>query len=155
MNNSPISSDKKEIKKHLDRFLRYVQTYSQSDSNLADNGILPSTGQQKDFAKKLENELKSIGIANTILTENYYVYAFIPSSKGFEKAPSVCLIAHMDTSEETSGKNVKPRIIEKYKGEIINYSGQNFVLNPDEDVYLAKAAKNLETIITSDVTTLL
>jgi len=155
MNNNLISSSKTETKKLLSRFTGYAETYTQSNSDLTDSGVFPSTPQQKDFAAKLETELKSLGIEKVILTKDFYVYAFIPASQGMEKEKPVCLISHMDTSEETSGLNVKPRIIENYDGKIISYPKGNFVLNPSEDKYLAKAAENRETIITSDGSTLL
>ena len=152
---NPISSSKKETKKLLERFTGYACTFSESDSNAADSGVFPSTPQQKEFAQKLQAELKSLNIENVVLTKDYYVYAFIPASKGKEKEKPVCLISHMDTSEETSGKNVKPRIIEEYDGKPVSYPGFSFVLDPSEDKYLLKAGENRETIITSDGSTLL
>ena len=155
MNNNPISSSESEKKHLLNRFLRYAETYSQSNSDAADNGIFPSTPQQIDFARKLKTELESIGLQKVILTDNYYVYAYVPASSGCENEKSVCLIAHMDTSEETSGKDVKPQIIENYNGDIIAFPKADFTMNPQEDQFLLKAAENHETIITSDGTTLL
>lgn len=155
MNNNIISSSEKETSALLNRFTGYAETYSQSDSDAADKGIFPSTPQQKDFALKLEEELKNLGIEKVIRTKDFYIYAYIPASSGMEKEKPVCLIAHMDTSEETSGKNVKPRVIKNYRGKIIEYPAGNFVLDPAEDKYLAKAAEKGETIITSDGATLL
>ncbi|MCQ2574233.1 MAG: peptidase T [Treponema sp.] len=155
MNNNTISSSNKETENLLNRFISYAKTYSQSNSDAADAGTFPSTEQQKDFALKLEAELKSLGIENVILTKDFYIYAFIPASKGFEKEKPVCLISHMDTSEETSGKDVKPRIFKNYDGKVISYPNGNFILDPAEDKYLAKAALNKETIITSSGDTLL
>ncbi len=155
MNNSTISNSKKETDNLLNRFIRYAETWSQSDSDAADQGVFPSTPQQKEFALKLEDELKSLGIEKVVRTKDFYIYAFIPATPGMEKTKPVCLISHMDTSEETSGKNVKPQIIEKYNGNPIKYPSGNFVLDPAEDKYLAKAAENQETIIISDGTTLL
>lgn len=155
MENNLISQSSKETNLLLKRFCRYAETYSQSDSNSADAGIFPSTPQQKEFALKLEEELKSLGIQNVTRTKDYNIYAFIPATPGLEKEKPVCLISHMDTSEETSGLKVKPRIIKNYDGKIIEYPVKNLVLDPAEDKYLAKAGENRETIITSDGTTLL
>ncbi|MCQ2596622.1 MAG: peptidase T [Treponema sp.] len=155
MNNNIISSSNKETEKLFNRFKGYAETYSQSNSDLADAGTFPSTPQQKDFALKLEAELKALGIEKVIRTKDFYIYAFIPASKGLEKEKPVCLISHMDTSEETSGKDVKPRIIKNYDGKIITFPKSDFVLDPAEDKYLAKVAENRETIITSDGSTLL
>lgn len=155
MNNNIISSSEKETNRLLTRFTGYAETYSQSDSDKADAGVFPSTDQQKDFAIKLEAELKSLGIEKVIRTKDFYIYAYIPASKGMEKEKPICLISHMDTSEETSGKNVKPRVIKNYDGKPIIYPLGNFILDPEEDKLLAKAGQNRETIITSSGDTLL
>ena len=78
----------------LERFLRYVQTWTTSDADKADKGIIPSTECQKDFAQKLERELHDLGIEDVHITDHAYVCARIPASKGYEKAPSIGLLAH-------------------------------------------------------------
>lgn len=138
----------------LERFIRYAKIWSTSDSEQADSGLQPSTQRQFDFAKVLEEELKSLGMENVQTTPMCYVYGNLPASKGMENLPSICLLAHMDTVEEVSGENVNPQIHENYSGEkILLKSGD--ILDPDFDSELALSAQNKETIITSDGTTLL
>ncbi|MCR5606511.1 MAG: peptidase T [Treponema sp.] len=140
--------------KLLERFLRYVKTYSQSDSESADNGNLPSTPQQWDMAKLLEKELNELGLENVQVTENCYVYACLPAVKGYEDVAPLGLLAHMDTVEEVSGKDVKPQIVENYDGKVITLT-EGSRLDPAEDKYLAQAALEHDTIIHTDGTTLL
>ena len=77
----------------LERFLRYVQTWITSDADKADEGIIPSTERQRDFAQKLERELHDLGIEDVHVTDHAYVCACISASKGYEKAPSIGLLA--------------------------------------------------------------
>lgn len=143
---------KKETDELLVRFLRYVKIWSTSDSAEADKGIQPSTERQFDFAHILASELTLNGAKSVAVTNKCYVYGMLPASKGYEHIPSICLIAHIDTVEEVSGKNVKPQIHKNYDGKkIILKSGD--VLDPKKDGLLALAKG--ETVITSDGTTLL
>lgn len=140
--------------KHIltERFLRYVQTYSESSVSLADSLVMPSTPQQRDMAGILLNELKSLGLSDVQTTEFCYTYGRLPSNCA--STDSVCLIAHIDTSEEVSGKNVRPAVHENYSGGIIELCG-GVCLDPETDASLAAAAENRETVITSDGSTLL
>ncbi len=136
----------------LNRFLRYVKTWTTSDLALADKGVCPSTECQRDFAYSLEKELKEIGISDVHVTEYAYVCARIPASKGFENIPSIGFLAHMDTVQGVSGKDVKPQVIENYDGSVISLN-HGIQLDPanDKDLFLSKG----ETIITTDGSTLL
>ncbi|OJF76399.1 MAG: peptidase T [Treponema sp. CETP13] len=134
------------------RFLGYVKTWTTSDLEKADNGIMPSTQTQTEFAKKLAQELQDIGIKDVTVTKYSYVCARIPCSIGAETVPSVGFLAHMDTAMDVSGKNVKPNIVEKYQGQKITLK-EGVVLDPKTDKYLAEATG--ETLITTDGTTLL
>ncbi len=136
----------------LERFLRYAKTWTTSDLTNADNGICPSTEQQRDFAFTLEKELKALGIEDVHVTDHAYVCARIPATKGFEKVPSIGFLAHMDTVQGVSGKDVKPQIIENYDGTVILLN-DGVKLDPDLDKQLGLAKG--ETIITTDGTTLL
>ena len=138
----------------LDRFLNYVRTYSQSDSVKADEGVMPSTPQQKDMALLLRGELERLGLSSVQTTEHCYTYGILPASKGKENIPSICLLSHIDTAEAVSGKDVKPIV---HKAENIKSIELNcgVVLDPNTDKYLFAALKNGETIITSDGSTLL
>lgn len=138
----------------LNRFLEYVKINSQSDGNLADQGIFPSTPQQKDFANKLLTEIKSIGINNAQILNECYVYANISGTGSKKNEESICLLAHIDTSDEVSGKNVNPQIFYNYDGQDIKLSN-NVIHSIQTDENLKLAAQNKETIITTDGSTLL
>lgn len=138
--------------KLLTRFLGYVKTHTTSDSSKADQGIIPSTERQRNLAESLVQELKDFGITDISITENSYVCARIPATPGNEKVPAVGFLAHMDTTEEVSGENVKPNVIHNYDGNKIQL-GQGIVLDPTEDFSLTTAKG--ETIITTDGSTLL
>lgn len=142
-----------EMKKQLlDRFIRYVKTWTTSNQDNADNEIIPSEQREADFAQTLADELRKIGLSDVHVTEHAYVCGRIPASKGFETVPAIGLLAHMDTVSEVSGKNVNPSVIENYDGKPIDI-GNGITLDPASDMGLA-AAKG-QTIITTDGTTLL
>ena len=138
----------------LERFLRYVKIYSESDSSNADKGIMPSTLQQRDMALVLNQELKHMGLDDVQTTENCYTYARLKASSGKENVPSFCLLAHIDTVEEVTGLNVKPIVHKNYNGEKITLPYGN-VLDPAKDPALYLAGQQEDTVITSDGTTLL
>ena len=100
--------------KLLDRFCRYVKIWSESDGKSADEGVFPSTEQQWDFAKVLVKELRNLGTRNVYLTDNCYVVGKIDSNiidpEERKKYPAILLMAHMDTVDEVSGKDVHPVI---------------------------------------------
>ena len=101
-----------EINKNklMERFVRYVQIWTESDEEAADKGVFPSTERQFDLAKVLESELKELGLQDVQVTKDCYVYGFLPGNGGDGKASPVLLMAHMDTTQEVSGKDVKPQI---------------------------------------------
>ena len=102
-----------------ERFLKYVSFDTQSDEA---SESCPSTAKQKLLGAALVEEMKAMGIADAYMDADGYVYGTVPGTPG---APVVGLIAHMDTSPDCSGANVRPRIVE--------YSGGNIRLN-DTDV---------------------
>ena len=136
----------------LERFLRYVKTWTESNSEQADSGVFPSSPMQTEFAKTLAEELKSIGLKDIFLSEHSYVCARIPATKGYETFPSVGFLAHMDTVDEVTGKNVNPQIFKNYDGSVLNI-GNGIVLDPAKDKHLSESVG--QTIITTDGSTLL
>lgn len=143
-------SEKPELKqKLLDNFLRYVQIWSESDSELADQGVFPSTPQQKDFAKVLEGELKAFGMDEVILNDDGYVYAYKNGKGSLSKEPSVLLLAHMDTVDEVSGKDVKPVISKKDDDTIISTDGST-LLGADDKAGVAAIMTCADFIIHSE-----
>lgn len=136
--------------KIINRFINYVTVDTESDPN---NPAFPSTEKQWDLAKQLEQELKEIGLTDVSLDENCYIMATLPSNLDY-KVPTIGFVAHIDTSPDFTGANVKPQIHENYDGkDIILNEKENIVLSPDyfEDLLLYKG----QTIITTDGTTLL
>ncbi|MCI6891956.1 MAG: tripeptide aminopeptidase PepT [Treponema sp.] len=109
-----IYNNKEEMDKLLDRFCRYVKIWSESDGKSADVGVFPSTEQQWDFAKVLVKELRNLGTRNVYLTDNCYVVGKIDSNiidpEERKKYPAILLMAHMDTVDEVTGKDVHPVI---------------------------------------------
>lgn len=100
----------------LDRFLRYVSFDTQSDNR---SGTHPSTAKQKVLGEALAAELAGLGLENAHMDDFGYVYAHLPATPGFEDVPCLGLIAHMDTSPDASGANVKPQIITYEGGDIV------------------------------------
>ncbi len=92
----------------IDRFLTYVTFDTTSDET---SDTCPSTAKQLILADYLVKELKDIGLTDAMRDENGYVYGHVPASTGMENVPKIGLIAHMDTSPDVSGKDVKPQII--------------------------------------------
>ena len=140
-------------KKLLNRFLKYTKIWTTSDSANADAQIFPSTENQQIFAQNLKEELSSLGLENVQVTEKFYVYAILKATEGFENSPSFCLLSHLDTSEEVSGKNVNPQVFENYDGSLISL--ENISIDSSGDEELLKIANTGDTLITTDGTTLL
>lgn len=138
-------------KQHItNRFIKYVTIDTESDPN---NPAFPSTEKQWNLAKVLEKELKEIGLEDVELDKNCYLMATLPSNLDYE-VPTIGFVAHIDTSPDFTGANVKPQIHE-------NYNGEDIVLNKEEDIILSPSYfEDLlqykgQTLITTDGTTLL
>jgi tripeptide aminopeptidase len=134
----------------LNRFLEYVKIDTQSD---ADSSTIPSTSRQFNLLNLLKQQLQDLGVKDIRLDKTGNLYATIPSNVKL-RAPSIGLIAHVDTASEMSGANVKPHVVK-------NYDGQKILLNPKDDIYLdPKVFPSLKqhkgkTLVTTDGTTLL
>ena len=134
----------------LDRFLRYVKVYTTSDPQ---SESVPTTARQWDLAKILCEDLKEIGVADAHISEYGYVYGSVPASPGYEAAPVLGLIAHMDTAPDFSGENVSPQIIPNYDGKNIELGESGRMIDTEMFPYLPSLAG--KTMITTDGTTLL
>jgi tripeptide aminopeptidase len=108
-----------------ERFLAYVQIDTQSDPHSTSN---PTTEKQKNLGKVLVSELQVLGIENAHLDEHGYVYAQLDSNVAHE-VPGLCFCAHMDTSPDCSGSDVKP-IVHPF------YHGQDLILPDDPSVII-------------------
>ena len=129
------------------RFLRYVSFDTQSDES---SETCPSTAKQKNLGAALVEEMGDMGISDARMDENGYVYGTIP---GDPALPTIGLIAHMDTSPDAPGGNIRPKIVE--------YTGEDICLNEEKQIFLrASEYPNLKNhvgkhLIVTDGTTLL
>ena len=96
----------------VERFLKYVSFDTQSAE---DAGKTPSTDKQLRLAEYLTEELKALGLTEVEMDANGYVYATLPANTD-RPVPTIGFIAHMDTSPDCSGCDVKPRIVRDYDG---------------------------------------
>lgn len=133
-----------------ERFLNYIAINTQSDEA---SGSHPSFVGEFDLAKLLYNELTSLGLENITLDDKCYLYAKLPASKGYEDSVSIAFIAHMDTSPDASGLNVKAVLHENYDGSDVQYPFSGKIMKVSDFPEL-EGFKG-ETLITSDGTTLL
>ena len=133
----------------LDRFLSYAKIDTQSDPH---STTVPSTEKQKNLGRLLVEELKEIGITDAEMDAFGYVYATIPSNTD-KDVPVICFCAHMDTSPESSGKDVKPIVHRNYDGFKIKLPNNGIVLDPAAHPDLRAQVGN--DIVTADGTTLL
>ena len=152
-----ISTNNEEKNKLLERFVKYVQIWSESDSQAADKGIFPSTPQQFDFARIMKAELEELGLENVQLTKDCYVYGFLPANLSENtdttKKDPVLFMAHLDTVDEVTGKNVKPQIAKNpqaYTGDssdtIVTTDG-NTLLGADDKAGIAAIMGALDFLV--------
>jgi tripeptide aminopeptidase len=138
----------------LERFLRYVRIDTQSFEG---SETYPSTPKQMEILNLLAEELRGLGLADVRLDEHGYVMATVPSTlpPGHPvETPTVGLLAHVDTSPDVSGANVKPQIIERYDGGVIVLPGApEQKISPEENPTLKGSVGH--TLVTTDGTTLL
>ncbi|MBP1677204.1 MAG: peptidase [Bacteroidetes bacterium] len=147
-----------------ERFLKYVSFTTTSDDNTK---MTPSTPGQMVFAQYLVEELKSIGLTEVDLDKNGYVMATLAANTD-KPIPTIGFIAHMDTSPDMSGKNVKPRIVQNYDGndillneekvivletekfpEILQYKGQDIIVTDGTTLLGADDKAGLAEIVTA------
>jgi len=130
-----------------ERFLRYVSFDTQSDEY---SETCPSTAKQKLLGQAIVEEMLAMGIADAHMDEHGYVYGTVP---GDPTLPTIGLIAHMDTSPDSSGADVQAKIVA--------YEGGDVLLNAEKDIWLReKEYESLKNhpgkhLIVTDGTTLL
>ena len=134
----------------IDRFLRYVTYDTQSDEG---SDTCPSTAKQKVLGQALADELGQLGLYNAHLDEHGYVYAWLPATPGCEGIPCIGLVAHMDTSPDAPGANVKPRIVRYEGGDLVLNEEKGIVMKAADFESLAKYQG--QDLIVTDGTTLL
>jgi len=133
----------------LERFLRYVRIDTQANEKA---GTYPSTPGQRELGRLLCEELRAMGVQNVEQDEHGLVFATIAAT--VPGAPTIAFTAHLDTSPETSGRNVQPQVIRNYPGGDIPLPGDprqviRVADNPELNQLVGK------TLITTDGTTLL
>jgi len=138
------------MEKILDKFLLYISFDTASDP---ESQTQPSTTKQFTLLEVLLKELHQLGVADASLDEYGYVMASIPSNMD-KKVPAIGFIAHVDTSPDASGRDIRPQIIRQYDGKPV-------LLNKAKELYLDPAefpellSYKGQTLITTDGTTLL
>ena len=134
----------------LKRFLRYVQIDTRSDP---ESDACPSSVGQLELARLLAAELTAMGIDESAVDPNGYVYARVPAAPGAD-GPPMTFCAHLDTSPSESGEGVRPVLHERYDGGRIHYpDAPDLILSPADCPELLQFAG--ETIITAAGKTLL
>ena len=103
------------------RFLKYVAIDTQSDEN---SETFPSSAKEWDLLNLLVEEMKALGLEEVSIDKYGYAMGTIPATKGKENAPVIGFLAHVDTSPDMSGKDVKPQVIECYEGGDIKLNDQ-------------------------------
>lgn len=133
-----------------DRLLKYVAYWTTSDES---GSVIPSSEREFALGRELKQELEDLGLSRVILTDHCYVYGLLPATSGMEDRKAIGFIAHMDTTPDYSGENVKPQIIENYDGSDILLKGSNTYLKVSDFPTLETLTGR--TLITTDGTTLL
>ncbi|MBO4284095.1 MAG: peptidase T [Clostridia bacterium] len=132
-----------------ERLLQYVKIYTTS---IEDAETTPSAEREFDLARPLCDELIALGLKAEI-DEHCYVMGWLDATPGYEDAPCVGFIAHVDTAPDFSGEGVKPRVIENYDGKDVLLGDGGRVLSASEFPHLPGLAGR--TLIVTDGTTLL
>ena len=132
-----------------ERFLKYVAIDTRSDEN---SESFPSTDKQWNLLNALVEEMRLLGLEDVSIDKYGYAMGTIPATKGKENVPVIGFLAHVDTSPDMSGENVRPRIIE-------SYDGGDIMLNPSLTMRVADFPELSRfvghTLIHTDGTTLL
>ena len=134
----------------LNRFLSYVAIDTRSDDT---STTFPSTAKQFDMLNLLHDQLKAFGLADVSIDANGYVMGTLPSNTS-KKVPVIGFVAHVDTSPDMSGTDVKPRLVENYDGkDVLLNAEKNIILSPSDFPELREYQG--QTLIVTDGTTLL
>lgn len=107
----------------VERFLRYVSFPTTSSR---ENQTAPSTPGQLVLAEALCKELQALGAKKARVGKGGVVYAELPATPGAEDKPAVGFVAHMDTSPDAPGGNIRP--------QILRFEGKDVVLNAERGI---------------------
>ena len=111
----------------VERFKRYISIDTQSDPEV---DATPSTEKQFDLARMLKKELEDLGLVNVTLSDDCFVFGTLPAN-GMEGQPTIGFIAHMDSSPDMSGKDIKPRVVQYEGGDITLDEKEGIVLSAE------------------------
>lgn len=134
----------------IDRLTRYVKVYTESREGVDET---PSTPGQLILANMLVEELKEIGMTDVSIDKYGYVMATLPSNTE-KNVPAIGFLAHVDTSEDFTGENVKPQLLDEYDGQDIVLHKEHGIVMSVKDFPQLSGYKG-HTLITTDGTTLL
>lgn len=137
-------------KQPYERLIDYAKIWTTSDE---ESGKTPSAEREFTLARRLESEMKEIGIEDAHVDETCYVYGTLPATEGLENVPAIGFIAHMDTAPDFNGEQVNPIIHENYHGEDVPLGNSGRVLTTKDFPHLLKWKGR--TLITTDGTSLL
>jgi len=128
----------------VERFLEYVTIDTRSDDS---SESYPSTASQLDLLRLLVEQLRAIGVEDAAMDEHGYVFATVPATTRKAGVPTIGFIAHVDTSPEMSGTDVRPIVHRDYRGEDLKL--------PDDPAAVIRLADNpeLERQIGNDIIT--
>ncbi len=130
------------MEKIEERFLRYARILTASDEDSPRR--CPSTDCQFDLARLLEAEMRDLGLRNVRLTEDCYVYGFLPATPGMEREDRIGLIAHMDTVNCVPAAPLKARVLK--------YTGGDVVLNEEKGIVMREAQfENLRGVVGHEI----
>ncbi|MDO5351795.1 MAG: peptidase T [Succinatimonas sp.] len=97
----------------VDIFCKLVTFDTQA---LAKSQTVPSSAGQLELGAYLRDFLQNLGY-ETYIDDKGIVKTFVAASEGCENAKGLCLLAHLDTAPDASGKNVKPRLVEHFSSK--------------------------------------
>ena len=110
--------------KAFERFIKYASYHTTS---CEENEACPSSAGQLSLAEFLKDELIALGLEDAKVDENGYVYASLPSNSN-KDCNAIGFIAHLDTSPEASGKDIKMNLVD--------YKGGDVLLNPEKNIWM-------------------
>ena len=130
-----------------ERFLQYIAVSTSSDDESTES---PSTVRQLELSRRLAEEMLSMGLKNVHMDRCGNAIGTLPATEGV-RAGTLALIAHVDTSPDASGENVRAREV-LYTGEDIEL-GHGVVLS--EKQFPAMKDVRGKVLLVTDGSTLL
>ncbi len=128
----------------LDRFLKYVSFDTGSDPVGTE---CPSTPGQTALLRVLADELREMGAADVAMESGGYLTATIPATPGMETEPTIGFLAHVDTSPDAPGANIKPQLTER-DGDVVITSDGTTLLGADDKAGVAAIMTAAEYLLT-------